>query len=299
MPDNGTLLRGRYRLQETLGEGGMATVHRAYDHHNACWVAIKLLAPAVARRLSVQRRFAREAEVLRRLNHPNIVQLYDWQPAAEESFLVMEFVDGGSLDTWSRRFGPMSPRMAVQATLQICSGVGAAHAAGIIHRDIKPANVLTTAAEQCKVVDFGLARAGDHERLTKAGLTMGTYGFMAPEQNTDAATATILADIYSIGATLIALLNGRPHLDIRQALNAVSSQLPLSLARVLVNTTLAEPSKRYSSIDDLYRALQRALKHLSQDTPVQPLHVRILHDDEENNPTITPNSAEETIFLDD
>lgn len=289
---------GRYRLQETLGEGGMATVHRAYDHRGARWVAVKLLAPAVARRLSVQRRFAREAEVLQRLNHPNVVQLYDWQPAAEESFLVMEFVDGGSLETWSRRYGPMAPRMAVQATLQICAGVGAAHAAGIIHRDIKPANVLTTASEQCKVVDFGLARAGDQERLTRAGLTMGTYGFMAPEQNTDAATATVAADIYSVGATLIALLNGRPHLDIRQALNAVSSQLPLSLARVLVNTTLAQPSKRYPSIDGLYRALQRALKHLPPDRPDQSLHVNISSNDM-RNPTITPNSAEETIFLEE
>lgn len=299
MAATATLVGRRYRLQQVLGEGGMATVHRAYDHQQERWVALKLLAPAVARHLSVQRRFAREAEALRRLDHPNIVRLYEWCAASEASYLAMELVEGRSLESWSRRFGPMPPQMAVGVALQICAGVAAAHDAGIVHRDVKPANVLVGPGGVCKVVDFGLARAGDHERLTRTGVAMGTYGFMAPEQHSDASTATIPADVYSVGATLLALLNGRPHPEIRQALNAVSAQLPLSLARALVNATLADPGKRYPDVASLGRALRRALRQLPEDpahTP--PLHIALSGPGDDEHPTIAaPSEAASTMHL--
>ncbi|MFT4978579.1 MAG: serine/threonine protein kinase [Myxococcota bacterium] len=295
-----SFLGGRYRLHQLLGQGGMATVHRAYDHAGERWVAVKLLAPAVARHLSVQRRFAREAEVLQRLDHPNVVRLYEWHQAEASSFLAMELVEGRSLESWSRQHGPMPTRMAVEAAQQICQGVQAAHTAGIIHRDVKPANVLVSPGGACKVVDFGLARAGHHERLTRTGMTMGTYGFMAPEQNSDAAKVTLAADIYSVGATLLALLNGRPHLDIRHALNAVSAQLPLSLARALVNATLAEPGKRYRSLEDLHRALGRALRQLPPDPPpVPPLHLSLIGPDGEHPTIAAPSVAGTTLHLDE
>ena len=302
MSTGATFLGDRYRLHQVIGQGGMATVHRAYDHVGERWVAVKLLAPAVARLLSAQRRFAREAEVLQRLDHPNVVRVYEWRAEAAASFLAMELVEGRSLESWSRHHGPMPPRMAVSAALHICEGVGAAHAAGIIHRDIKPANVLVSPEAQCKVVDFGLARGGHHERLTRTGVTMGTYGFMAPEQNHDASAATVAADIYSVGATLLALLNGRPHLDIREALNAVSAQLPLALARALVNATLTEPDRRYPTLLSLHRALSRAQRQLPADPPgAAPLHLALgAREEDENHPTIAaPSEAASTLHFDE
>lgn len=293
------LLQGRYRLHQVIGQGGMATVHRAFDEQTQHWVAIKLLAPALARVLSVQRRFAREAEVLQHLEHVNIVRLFSWHADRDMSFLVMELVDGRSLADWSLKNGAMTMRQAVLVALQICAGVQRAHEAGIVHRDIKPANILVDAQGVCKVVDFGLARGGEHERLTRTGITMGTFGFMAPEQIEDAASVTTAADVYSLGATLISLLAGRAFHDIRQGLDAVGDRVPLVLARALVNATLTNPEQRYQSIPQLEKTLRRALEHLPEQ-PTPPLHIP-LFDDPPSTPPTRQTTAEvlHTILLDE
>ncbi|MEL6343301.1 MAG: serine/threonine-protein kinase [Myxococcota bacterium] len=299
------VLDDRYLLDAELGQGGSASVHRAFDQHHQRWVAVKILSPQMAQHLSARRRFAREVAVLRSLDHPNLVKLYGWSSQGEQTWLAMELVEGRSLEYWSRQYGGMAPRMAVEVALEICAGVQAAHHVGIIHRDIKPANVLVSPEGQCKVVDFGLAAGEGHERLTRTGVTMGTYGFMAPEQHDDAAKVNESADVFSLGATLVALLNGRAHLDIRSGLDAISAQTPLSLARALVRATLTDPSQRYPTLAHFGQSLQRTLKHLPATHPNAPdLHIPLSFDDQppgfHERPTLIRHNEHdtgETIYL--
>lgn len=271
-----TNLGNRYELVETIGQGGMATVHRAFDHQEQRWVAIKLLAPAMARHLVIRQRFSREAELVSRLDHPNIVPFFSMEQSQSLVWLVMELIEGQTLGRWSQLHGGMPPRMAVEAILQVCEGVAFAHSTGIIHRDIKPGNVLVDRSGRCRVADFGLARSADSVRLTRTGMTMGTFGFMAPEQQDDAVRAGVPADIFSIGATLLSLLIGRAPADIPSGLAAVSSSLPLSLSQTLMRSTLSEPKNRHDSVSKLSRALRASLHDLPPVPDTTPkLHVPI------------------------
>jgi len=254
----------------------MATVHRAFDSQEQRWVAIKLLAPAMARHLVIRQRFSREAELLGRLSHPNIVPIYAMEQSESLTWLVMELIEGQTLSRWSQLNGRMPPRMAVEAILQVCAGVQVAHSAGIIHRDIKPSNILVDPSGSCRVADFGLARSADSARLTRTGMTMGTHGFMAPEQQDDAVRAGIPADIFSVGATLLSLLIGRAPTDIPSGLEAASPGLPLSLAQVLMRSTLSDPENRHDSIEQLIRALRSSLTELPRIPEGTPsLHIPI------------------------
>ena len=252
----------------------MATVHRAFDRRERRWVAVKLLAPALARHRAARQRLAREAEVLSQLAHPNVVRIYRLEQTPALTWLVMELIEGKTIAHWSQAHGPMPARLAVEVLLQICDAVRAAHEAGVIHRDLKPSNVLIDATGRCRVVDFGLARGPDSAPLTRTGMTMGTYGFMAPEQQSDAKGVGVSADIYSLGATLLAMLIGRPPSQLHDGLSAVSATLPLSLSRTLVRTTLPRPADRHASVDHLRRALLNTLAELPPlpaDTPA--LHI--------------------------
>jgi serine/threonine protein kinase len=286
-----TLLASRYELVECLGQGGMATVHRAFDRQDQRWVAIKLLAPAMARHLVIRQRFSREAEIVAGLSHPNIVPVFAMEQDRGMAWLVMELVEGQTLDRWSRLFGPMPPRMAVETVLQVCDAVGFAHTTGVIHRDIKPGNVLVDPTGRCRVADFGLARGPDSARLTQTGVTMGTFGFMAPEQQDDAVSAGIPADIFSLGATLLSLLIGRTPIDILSGLDDASPTLPLSLSRTLVRTTLPRPEHRPESVDRLARALRGCLADLPPTPPATPgLHIPL-------SPSHPPEPAGPTLVL--
>ncbi len=293
MPPSATLLGNRYELIESLGQGGMATVHRAFDRQEQQWVAIKLLAPAMARHLVIRQRFSREAEILAALSHPNILPVFALEQDRGMTWLVMELVEGQTLDRWTRLFGRMPPRMAVETILQVCDGVGFAHASGVIHRDIKPGNVLVGPDGRCRVADFGLARGTDSERLTRTGVTMGTFGFMAPEQQDDAVRAGVPADIFSLGATLLSLLIGRTPEDIRGGLDDASASLPLSLSRTLVRATLPRPEQRHESVDRLVRGLHACLADLPLTPPhTPPLHIPL-------RPAQPPEPAGPTLVLPD
>jgi serine/threonine-protein kinase len=284
-----TNLGKRYELVEAIGQGGMATVHRAFDRQEKRWVAIKLLAPAMARHLVIRQRFSREAELLGRLSHPNIVPIFAMEQSENLTWLVMALIEGQTLGRWSQLHGMMPPRMAVEAILQVCEGVRFAHNAGIIHRDIKPGNVLVDPSGSCRVADFGLARSMDSVRLTRTGMTMGTFGFMAPEQQDDAVRAGVPADIFSIGATLLSLLIGHTPADILSGLEAASSSLSLSLSQILMRATLSEPENRHNSVTQLIRALRTSLDELplvSEDTPSLHIPIPTTSDFPLANPTL-------------
>ena len=205
-----TVLGDRYRLEEVLGSGGMATVWRAWDLRLERPVAVKTLDHAGLSDPSAAERFDREARTVARLTHPNIVAVYDVGTQDGVGYLVMELIGGVSVATLLDG-GPLPVQQAVSIAAQTCDALGAAHAAGVIHRDVKPANIMVTHAGAVKVCDFGIARqlhaAG--QTLTAPDSAIGTSDFMAPEQATgdpvDART-----DLYALGCVLYAMLTGRP-----------------------------------------------------------------------------------------
>ena len=180
-------LEARYKVEGTLGQGGMGAVLLAIDTRLGRKVAIKRILGEAARSKTAIMRFLTEAKAIAALNHPNIVQIYDYGRAKDGPFLIMEYVDGGSLLDRCRE-GALPLEDAVDLACQLCDGLAKAHDAGIVHRDIKPANVLLNRDGLPKLTDFGLAKAeaADHG-MTMTGAVMGTPDFMPPEQRRERA----------------------------------------------------------------------------------------------------------------
>ncbi len=189
----------RYEVRERLGHGGMATVYLAEDHELGRKVAVKILADNLAGDDNLRERFKREARLAAKLDHPNVVQVYDVGEEGDRPFIVMEWIDGGTLaDRIDRPRGlPAGERLPILQ--QLCEGLGHAHERGLVHRDIKPQNLLIRKADGClKIADFGIARAVEETRLTKTGLVVGTDRYMAPEQLSDG-KITPATDVYACG----------------------------------------------------------------------------------------------------
>ena len=266
MSQRTTLADGRYHLTEVLGAGSMGAVYRGWDTREGIWRAVKLLSPVMGRSAQIRERFRREARALNQLDHPNIVRIHDFQETAQsgvhQHFLVMDLVPGGNLLEWVRRHGPMPPRLACDATLQICAALVAAHEAGVVHRDIKPQNVLIDRGGVCKVVDFGIARMDSGETLTRTNVKMGSIGFMAPEQQLSARDVDGRADVYAVGVTLLTLLTGTIPLHVAEALEVAAPSLPDAIAITIMRATLPDPDKRYESAERLFRTIARAVPSL-------------------------------------
>ena len=239
-----SLADGRYVLDEELGEGATSVVYRARDRETERWVAIKILSPVLARHLSLHRRFKREAEHLGRLAHRGIVEILNFGQDGDLTWIVMEYVPGGSVDGWIGEHGPMPARLALELLLQVCDAVGSAHAIGLVHRDLKPGNILVAADSSPRVADFGIARVMGEASLTATGLTIGTLGFMAPEQEANPKGVDHRADIYSLGATLLAMVNAETPFDPLEALE--KARLPDPLARAILKATMEKPKHRWA-----------------------------------------------------
>jgi tRNA A-37 threonylcarbamoyl transferase component Bud32 len=191
---------GRYELGRRLGYGGMATVYLARDLKLYREVAIKVLADNYAGDDEIRSRFMREARLAAKLDHPNVVQVFDVGDDGERPYIVMEHVDGGTLDErLSSRRRALPRADALRLLGQMCQGLGHAHSKRLVHRDIKPGNLLLRNADDClKIADFGIARAAEDTRLTQPGRVIGTERYMAPEQIADG-KITPATDIYACG----------------------------------------------------------------------------------------------------
>jgi serine/threonine protein kinase len=200
-----TLADGRFRLERTLGRGGMAIVYLAHDEELHGPVAVKVLEEHLADDENIRKRFLREARFAARLSHPNGVHVYDAGETNGQPFIVMEYVPGQTL----AESGQLPVTETVQLALQACAGLQHAHDAGLIHRDVKPGNLLLREDGVLKVADFGIARTPEATHLTQLGTILGTAEYLAPEQAAGE-EVTAAADIYSLGAVLYELLTGRP-----------------------------------------------------------------------------------------
>src|SRR5437763_6931356 len=201
-----TLIAGRYKLEHLLGRGGMSEVYAAEDQELGRRVALKLLAPDAD-----TARFEREARAVAALGHPNVMQLYDYGEDNGRPYMVLEYVQGGTLeDRLAAADGEPLPDNETRAiSAGIAAGLAHAHSRGVIHRDLKPANVLFDEEGRPKLADFGIARmAAGEGTLTEAGTVLGTAAYISPEQAMgDPATAA--SDVYSFGVILYRMLTGR------------------------------------------------------------------------------------------
>jgi serine/threonine protein kinase len=268
----------RYRILRELGRGGMGVVYQARQTVMDRQVVIKVISKTLLDHPDALERFRREVQAAARLAHPNIVIAHDAEQAGELHMLVMEFVAGQNLAEVLQRKGPLPVAHACSYVRQAALGLQHAHEKGMVHRDIKPQNLMLTPKGQVKILDFGLAKAVS-ERAAGAGLTaanayMGTPEYSAPEQATDARSADIRADLYSLGCTLYCLLAGHPpfredtpvktilaHLEKEPTpLPELRPDVPPALWAVVARMLAKDPAQRYQRPAEVAQALLPFIK---------------------------------------
>jgi eukaryotic-like serine/threonine-protein kinase len=270
-----TQVAGRYVIERRLGAGGMSTVFMATDTVLERRVAVKLLAEHLADDDAFVARFRREALSAARLQHPNIVQVFDsgQDPESHRHYIVMEYVDGPSCADLLREHRELGIEQTVRAIRDACHGLDYAHRAGVIHRDVKPGNLLQ--AEETwitKLADFGIAKAAEQTRITQAGSILGTAAYLSPEQarGDEAGPAS---DIYSLGVCTYQFLTGRlPHeyaslteLALKQQQQPVTpiteyrAEVPRELDEAVRVSLEPDPGYRYGSALDMAQALEAGL----------------------------------------
>ena len=269
MTEIGSVLGGRYRLVELLGQGGMATIYRARDAQLDRDVAVKLLRPEFGRDPDFLARFRDEAKAAASLSHPNIVAVFDFGEEQSDPYIVMELIDGQDLSSILRENGPLPPRQAARVSAEVAKALQAAHVRGIVHRDVKPSNILVGRDGRVKVADFGIARALDDAQVTLPGVTMGSVHYFSPEQ-ARGEPATQASDIYSLGIVLYESLTGqRPFSGDGAAAvalarltttpplpSAIRSGVPAPLDQIVQRAMALDPAARYASAASMASALE-------------------------------------------
>ena len=275
------LVLGRYLLGAQLGQGGMGRVHGATDTRlGGRKVAVKtLVLPDVAPDMKEQltERFKREPEILALIKHKHVVDVLDHGCDADGTlYLVTELLDGDTLNEHLHSRGePFPIAQAADLALELCAGIQACHAKGVIHRDLKPDNVFLAKAQtgsglEVKIIDFGLAKGQHAQRITRAGIVPGTLRFFSPEQ-ADGEEATEQSDQYSIALCLYVCLTGHEPFDQLQGANPLElikainngefprprtyREFPESLEAIILRAMHREPARRFPSVRDLGRAL--------------------------------------------
>jgi len=271
-----TEIVGRYRVERRLGAGGMSTVFLAVDSVLERQVAVKLLAEHLADDVDFVARFRREALAAARLQHPNIVQVFDSgeDPESHRHFIVMEYVDGPSAADLLRDRPQLEVDEAVAIVRDACHGLDYAHRAGVVHRDVKPGNLLLADdTGATKLADFGIAKAAEQTRITQVGSVLGTAAYLSPEQ-AKGEEAGPPSDIYSLGVCAYQFLAGRlPHeynsltelalkqqQDNAEPITVHRPEVPPELDRAIRVCLERDPSARYPSTLEMARALEAGLQ---------------------------------------
>lgn len=265
---DGTLLGDRYEILEVIGEGGMAIVYKARDAVLDRVVALKVLKDEFDNDPSFVEKFKTEALAAAKLSHPNIVNIFDVGQQNSKHYIVMEYVEGQTLQEIISSQGPIPVNQALNITAMICDGLQAAHDKGIIHRDVKPHNILITNSGIVKVADFGIAQAISKKTLTFNGHIVGTVHYIAPEQ-AKGEPVTPATDIYSLGCVLYEMLTGIVPFDAESPLTVVlkhihdepvmprklNPDIPVGLENVIIKSLEKSPASRYKSAEQMRAAL--------------------------------------------
>jgi serine/threonine-protein kinase len=248
----GRLLAGRYRIIALLGKGGMGEVYRADDLTLGQPVALKFLPEEASRDESLLERFRNEVRIARRVSHPNVCRVYDVGEVDGNTFFTMEYVDGEDLASLLRRIGRLPQDKAVDIARQLCAGLAAAHAKGVLHRDLKPANIMLDGRGQVVITDFGLA--GLNDQIHGADIRSGTPAYMAPEQIAGKEVSA-QSDLYSLGLVLYEVFTGK---------RAFTAE---ALAELVRSGGVSTPSRPSSVVKDLDPAAERAILRCLEPDP--------------------------------
>ena len=281
MIDKGYLLGERYRIIDTLGEGGMANVYLAEDIILQRKVAVKILRLDLQNESQTQARFQREALATSELSHPNIVSVLDVGTDHGLPYMVMEYVDGPDLKDYIRENSPLDLREVIQIMDQILSAVALAHKHNVIHRDLKPQNILIDKIGNIKIAYFGIAVALNQSSITQTNSVMGSVHYMSPEQ-TRGGLVTRQSDIYSLGIILYELITGTVPFNgdtpvsiaLKHAQEPIPSirkkdrSVPQALENVVLKATAKDPRDRYPSAQAMKADLDSSLDPARADEPV-------------------------------
>ncbi len=268
----GTLIGGRFKLEERIGSGGMSTVYRAFDPTLERWVAIKLMHRDISSDPDQLERFRREARAVAQLNHPNVVTVIDAGEDEGAPYIVFEFVEGETLKDRIRRNGRLPVSEAVAYAIEIGRALESAHLHRLVHRDVKPQNVLIDPDGRAKVTDFGIARSLEAHGLTAPGRVLGTTDYVSPEQALGQ-DVTEQTDIYSLGIVLYEMLTGeapfKADTQVAVAMKHVREPLPdvqrrrpeisAALAAVVERATAKETKNRYANVGEVVHDLEEVL----------------------------------------
>ncbi|GAA2362039.1 hypothetical protein GCM10010404_14780 [Nonomuraea africana] len=275
MVAQGTTLAGRYRLDTRIGAGGMGEVWRGEDIVLARTVAVKVLLPGRTDDPGFVARFQGEARAMATVNHPGVVDVYDYgvhqvAGAGATVYLVMKFVDGEALDRLLQRLGRIAPEPAMELIAQAAAALQAVHDQGIVHRDVKPGNLLVQRDGTLVITDFGIARQDVANRLTDAGMVLGTAAYCAPEQ-AEGAPVTPAVDIYALGVVAYECLVGVRPFDgdspvtialkhIREAPPPLPAEIPPSVRAVVEQALSKDPLRRFPSGSAMAAAARQAVR---------------------------------------
>ncbi|MDF2715022.1 MAG: serine/threonine protein kinase [Paenibacillus sp.] len=268
----GHVLGGRYELLDRIGGGGMALVYKGHDNLLNRKVAVKILRQQYVHDEEFIRRFRREAQAAASLSHPNVVSIYDVGQEDETHFIVMEYVEGKTLNDLIKERAPLPVEESIRIASQICDALDHAHHNQIIHRDIKPHNILIGKNGRVKVTDFGIARAADASQITQTGSVVGSVHYFSPEHAKGTLTGA-QSDLYSLGIVLYQMLTGRlpflgespisvalKHLqeDVEEP-RKVNPLIPQSVENIILKSMRKKPEERYRSAKEMLQDFDTCL----------------------------------------
>ena len=274
----GQIVKERYEILQVLGEGGMAFVYKARDTQLERFVAIKTLKPSYVNQETFVDRFKREARTAANLNHPNIVQIFDWG-IEEEPYFVMEYIEGDTLTSIISKNKTISLSDILFIGAQVSNGLHAAHQKGLVHRDIKPGNIMITPDGKVKVTDFGIVSLQNEESdITKTGSVLGTASYISPEQ-AQGKPVSIESDLYSLGTVLYELITGKTpfsgdspistatkHLTEKpEKLSTFRKDLPKGVESAILKLLEKATYDRFKSAEDLRATLLQQRKMLQSE----------------------------------
>ncbi|MGD2088094.1 MAG: serine/threonine-protein kinase [Candidatus Aminicenantes bacterium] len=286
---------GNYRILKKIGEGGMGSVYLARDLSLEREVAIKIIAPELARNPGLMARFRVEAIAQAKLNHTNIVTIHSFDQEKDIYYIVMEYMEGKTLKAAIKEQENIPVVQALKIFSQLLGGMAYAHAQGVVHRDIKPSNIFLTGLQVAKIGDFGIAKVEGIEGLTKVGTTLGSPVYSSPEQllgkKVDART-----DVYSLGITLYEMLTGAPPLKIKgkgdyeaikqtldftpQPPSAINPAIPAPVDAMIMKSIAKDPAHRFQDVNEFDREVKQVISSLTpvpetpakkKKAPVKPL----------------------------